>query len=102
MDISLLDATAQADLVRRKEIKLIELVDAAIERIERLNPVVNAVIAKMYDEARKAALRGRPSHRGRCQRLRRQSERASLRHQHALDHDQEPGSQTMGLTEGRP
>ncbi len=54
-DIALLDATAQADLVRRKQVKPIELVDAAIERIERLNPTLNAVITPMYDEARKVA-----------------------------------------------
>ena len=54
-DIAHLDATAQADLVRRKQVKPIELVDAAIERIERLNPTLNAVITPMYDEARKAA-----------------------------------------------
>jgi amidase len=50
-----LDATAQAELVRRKEVKPIELVDAAIERIERLNPAINAVVTPMYEEARKAA-----------------------------------------------
>src|SRR2546425_6690532 len=54
-DIALLDATAQADLVRRKQIKPAELVDAAIERIERINPQINAVITPMYDEARAAA-----------------------------------------------
>ena len=54
-DLSLLDATAQAELVRRKEIKPIELVDAAIERIERLNPRLNAVVTPMYDEARRVA-----------------------------------------------
>ena len=32
------DATALAGLVRRKQVKPIELVDAAIERIEQLNP----------------------------------------------------------------
>lgn len=54
-DLAFLDATAQADLVRRKEVKPIELVDAAIERIERLNPTLNAVVTPMFDEARKAA-----------------------------------------------
>jgi amidase len=54
-DIAFLDATAQADLVRRKEVKSTELVDAAIERIERLNPTLNAVVTPMYDEARKVA-----------------------------------------------
>src|SRR3990170_3923067 len=54
-DFAFLDATAQADLVRRKQVKPIELVDAAIERIERLNPALNAVVTPMYDIAREAA-----------------------------------------------
>lgn len=54
-NLALLDATAQAELVRRKEVKPIELVDAAIERIERLNPRLNAVITPMYEHARAAA-----------------------------------------------
>ena len=54
-DIAFLDATAQAELVRTKQVKPIELVDAAIERIERLNPQLNAVITPMYDEARRIA-----------------------------------------------
>jgi len=55
-DLAFLDATALADLVRRKEVKAIELVDASIDRIERLNPSLNAVVTPMYDLARKAAL----------------------------------------------
>jgi amidase len=54
-ELAHLDATAQADLVRRKEVQSIELVEAAIERIERLNPTLNAVVTPMYDEARAAA-----------------------------------------------
>lgn len=54
-DLASLDATAQADLVRRKEVKPIELVDATIERIERVNPQLNAVILPLYDQAREAA-----------------------------------------------
>ena len=50
-----LDATAQAELVRNKSVKPIELVDAAIERIEELNPAINAVITRMYDLARETA-----------------------------------------------
>ncbi|HVG61448.1 MAG TPA: amidase [Hyalangium sp.] len=50
-----LDATAQADLVRRKEVKPLELVDAAIARIERLNPQLNAVVDRWFDEARELA-----------------------------------------------
>ncbi len=54
-EFAFLDATAQADLVRRKQVKPIELIDAAIERIECLNPTLNAVVTPMYDEARKVA-----------------------------------------------
>ena len=50
-----LDATAQAELVRTRQVKPIELVDAAIERIERVNPQLNAVIFKLYEQARAAA-----------------------------------------------
>jgi len=50
-----LDAIAQGELVRRKEVTAIELVDAAIARIERLNPTVNAVILRTYERAREAA-----------------------------------------------
>jgi amidase len=54
-ELALLDATAQSELVRRKEVKPIELVDAAIERIERVNPKIKAVVLSMYDQARDAA-----------------------------------------------
>ena len=54
-EIAFLDATAQAELVRNKEITPSELVEAAIERIERLNPSLNAVITPMYDQARQRA-----------------------------------------------
>ncbi len=54
-DIALLDATAQAELVRTKQVKPAELLEAAIERIERVNPQINAVVTPMYDEARRVA-----------------------------------------------
>jgi amidase len=50
-----MDATAQADLVRRGEVSPLELVEAAIERIERLDPVLNAVVAPLFDQARDMA-----------------------------------------------
>ena len=49
-----------AELVRRGEVSPAELVEAAIERIERHNPVLNAVVHKAYDEARRVA-RGAPN-----------------------------------------
>jgi len=54
-DIALLDATAQAELVHSKQVKASELLEAAIERIERLNLQINAVVTPMYDEARRVA-----------------------------------------------
>ncbi len=49
------DATGLAELVRRKEVKAVELVKASIERIEQLNPTINAVVTPMYEQALKAA-----------------------------------------------
>lgn len=54
-DLTNLDATAQAELVRKKKVKPIELVKAAIERIESLNPTLNAVVTPMYEYAREQA-----------------------------------------------
>ncbi|MBW3588797.1 MAG: amidase [Actinobacteria bacterium] len=51
LELVSLDATAQAQLVRNREIKPRELVEAAIERVERLNPKLNAVVTPMFDEA---------------------------------------------------
>jgi amidase len=54
-EVAWLDATEQAALVRAKQVQPSELVEAAIERIERLNPRLNAVVTPMYDGARAAA-----------------------------------------------
>lgn len=54
-ELARLDATAQAELVRRGELTPGELVDAAIARIERLNPALNAVITPLFDKARAQA-----------------------------------------------
>ncbi|WP_309235928.1 amidase, partial [Amycolatopsis sp. SID8362] len=54
-DLSTLDATAQAALVRGGELTAADLVDAAIERVEHLNPLLNAVVTPMFDAARAAA-----------------------------------------------
>jgi len=51
-ELGSLDATAQADLVRRRELSPRELVDAAIARLESVNPRLNAVIHQQLDEAR--------------------------------------------------
>jgi amidase len=50
-----MDGMAMAELVRQKEITASELVEAAIDRIEAINPTINAVVTPMYDLARKRA-----------------------------------------------
>jgi hypothetical protein len=59
-ELSTMDATAQAKLVRRRELTPLELVDAAIARIERVNPTINAVITRSSKKL------GRPQPRPTC------------------------------------
>jgi len=49
------DGLGLAELVRKGEVSAIELTEAAIERAERHNPALNAIVYKAYDEARKVA-----------------------------------------------
>ncbi|MGW4845696.1 amidase [Nocardia brasiliensis] len=51
-----LDATDQAALVASGELKPIDLVEAAIDRIEQLDPVLGAVTLRYFDQARAAAV----------------------------------------------
>jgi amidase len=53
--VASMDATATAELVSSGEASPAELVDAAIERVERLNGEINAVIHPLFEEAREAA-----------------------------------------------
>lgn len=54
-DLAELDATAQAALVSSGECSPSQLVEAAIERIEEIDPQLNAVVTKLYDRARQQA-----------------------------------------------
>ncbi|MFW6067690.1 MAG: amidase [Myxococcota bacterium] len=54
-EIGSLDCLALADLVRRREVSPLELVDGAIARIEAVNPTLNAVITPMFEQAREEA-----------------------------------------------
>jgi amidase len=54
-DTTWLDATAQAELVRSGEVTPKELVEAAIDRIQRINPELNAVVRERFDAARTEA-----------------------------------------------
>lgn len=54
-ELAFIDAIAQAELVKNKEVTPIELVNAAIERVEESNPKLNAVITPLFERARGAA-----------------------------------------------
>lgn len=43
------DATALAELIKKKEVTSQELLDIAIKRAEEVNPQLNAVVTKLYD-----------------------------------------------------
>ncbi|MDQ6878506.1 MAG: amidase [Candidatus Dormibacteraeota bacterium] len=49
------DAIGQADLVRRREVSALELVDVAIARVEAMNPRLNCLATPMFEEARTRA-----------------------------------------------
>ncbi len=54
-ELSTMDATAQAALVRSGEATSLDLVDAAIARVEAVNPQLNAVIHPLFEKAREQA-----------------------------------------------
>ncbi|MCE9648276.1 MAG: amidase [Parvibaculum sp.] len=54
------DGLGLAELVAKREVKPEELLDEAIARTEKLNPKINAVVLKHYDEARAQIARGLP------------------------------------------
>ena len=56
-----LDAMAQANLVRSREVSALELVDAAISRIERIDRQLNAVVTPLFDAAREVAKQPLPA-----------------------------------------
>jgi Asp-tRNA(Asn)/Glu-tRNA(Gln) amidotransferase A subunit family amidase len=55
-----LDAVGLAERVRSGDVKPTELLEAAIERAEQVNPTINAIVIPMYDEARREAQQGPP------------------------------------------
>ena len=50
------DALGLAELVRRGDISPLELLEAAIERIESRDGEIGAVVFRLYDQARAAML----------------------------------------------
>ena len=54
-DTQWLDATDQAKLVRDGSVTPLELLNAALERADKLNPAINALTYRWDDDARKVA-----------------------------------------------
>jgi len=54
------DGLGLADLVRRREVTPGELLDMAVARVEAGNPDLNAVVLRLYDQARAAIAAGLP------------------------------------------
>ncbi len=50
-ELAFLPATEQADLVKRRKISPVELVELYLERIGRLDPMLNAFVTVLADEA---------------------------------------------------
>jgi Asp-tRNA(Asn)/Glu-tRNA(Gln) amidotransferase A subunit family amidase len=55
-DLAWIPATELAGLIRAKKVSPVEVVDAVLARIERLNPTLNCFVAVTAEEARDAAL----------------------------------------------
>ena len=55
------DGLGLAELVRRRDASPAELLDAAVSRVEARNPELNAVVTRMYDQARAAIAEGLPA-----------------------------------------
>jgi amidase len=52
-----MDAVDEGALIAKGEVTPVELLDATIERIERLDPPLNAVVTRWFDHAREVAAR---------------------------------------------
>lgn len=59
-DFAFMDAMALAAGIRKGDIDPAELLEWTISRIETLNPILNAVVTPMYDQAREALRAGLP------------------------------------------
>ena len=55
------DAIGLAGLIAKKELNPSELIETTINRIESLNPKLNAIIARCFDSARDSITQGLPA-----------------------------------------
>jgi Asp-tRNA(Asn)/Glu-tRNA(Gln) amidotransferase A subunit family amidase len=54
------DAISLAGLIAKREVSAKEVLETAIARAEQVNPAINAIVHKQYDQARKAVAAGLP------------------------------------------
>jgi amidase len=59
-DFERYDGLGLAELVREKEVTAAELLEAAIGRVATRNPTINAIVTRLFDEARAAIAAGLP------------------------------------------
>src|SRR5580700_2614584 len=58
MDLAELDATGQAEMIAAGSCSPSELLEGTIAAIERVNPLINAVVIPLFDRARDQVARG--------------------------------------------
>jgi len=54
------DAVSLAELIANREVSAKEVLEAATARAEQVNPAINAIVHKQYDQARRAISAGLP------------------------------------------
>ena len=54
------DAVSLAGLIAKRQVSAEEVLETAIARAEQVNPAINAIVHKQYEQARKAVTTGLP------------------------------------------
>ena len=54
------DAISLAGLIAKREVSAKEVLETAIARAEQVNPAINAIVHKHYEQARKSVAAGLP------------------------------------------
>ena len=54
------DTISLAGLIAKREVSTKEVLETAIVRAEQVNPAINAIVHKQYEQARKAVAAGLP------------------------------------------
>ena len=57
------DAVSLAGLIANREVSAKEALETAIATAEQVNPAINAIVHKQYEQARKAVAAGLPTGR---------------------------------------